>query len=175
MVKVELNKTYVARNGSKFFVRKAVADGLMFDKGYRFEAKSVVGDMDSPTQISTTILVNELGKHNLDMHSTPYDLVRLYIDEVIPGDVLGDIHGHELTSGDFKGWEVYSPFEITSDMFYGMLEKLPTNGELIQNKMARAVSTIIGITDEVNGILVIYLYDHAHYCAMVYRPGMFKK
>lgn len=92
------------------------------------------------------------------------------IDNLNVGDAVGDMHMHQVNTGLFMGWDMQGRFEITQTQFDALLAKSQTNGELIQNKIARVVSFTVGDDDNIGMLLVIYSYDHTYWCATLFRP-----
>ncbi len=105
--------------------------------------------------------INQLGSEKLDG--------TVSFDDITLGDIVGDMHGHQILSGKFKDWEMHSPFELTEDMFTDMWVKLNVN-KPVSNKMGYIVSAVEDVYGNASQLMVIYQYDFAYHCTFMIAP-----
>ena len=93
-----------------------------------------------------------------------------HIDKLTIGDIVGEMHLHQVNSGPCKGWDVKNMFAINNEMFDVMFAQLNT-GEPASGKLGYMVSAIFDFDDDsIESVLVIYKYDTACICATLVRP-----
>ena len=179
MITVKVGVVYVTRSNTLFKITRELNENdLRYPYGYRFEGESF-GEKGGFFKSTEKVFFRLNGQRFINGEASPYDLVEEYkkkpdsikIADVIIGSVVADMNNHKTNSGQFRGWDVHSPFEIPANMFWSMLAKMPTEGNLIQNKMAYLVSITETSDNNVGSALVIYRYDHYYYCSCLFRTS----
>lgn len=171
MTKLEIGQTYLDRTAKEIKITRAVTSNEeAFAVGYRFEGEYVVKGVNHRREI---LLFDGNGKNVLNVVSTPSDIVcrltGISVFDIDIGSQVGDMHGHQITKGTYKDWELSQSFEIPKDMFEPMYDKLG-NDKPYSGKTGYVVSTTEDVRGNASAILIIYEYDGAFRCAHLIAP-----